>query len=134
MGINFSTKYILYKKFAEYAKGDALHWGVLSKSPEKHCVYVDYSFEVRGDLYRSQYVFEKPLFKSREAAEIGLEAKKTNVVDVWLFRKEHPVSILENYFPYNELIRFIVTAAILVYFYFLRNYLGQFSRSEPLRS
>ena len=134
MCANFSTKYILHKKFSEYAVGYPIHWGILSKSPEAHYIYVDYSFEVRGERYSSQYVFSKPLFKSREAAQIGIEAKKSGHLDVWVFGKENPLSILENHFPYNELIRFILTTVIFAYFYFLRNYIKQFTRSEPVQA
>ena len=134
MGINFSTKFIIHKKFAEYVQGTPIHWGVLSLSPDTHKIYVHYYFPFQGDSHSAQYIFPKPIFKSREAAEIGIEGKKTPIVEVWFVRRDNPLSILENHFPYNELIRFMASAVILAYFYFLRGYLSQFSRSEPSRA
>jgi hypothetical protein len=130
MGAQFFTKFVIHKKFSYYAKGEAIHWGVLSRAPDTHNLYVDYYYSFRGETYTAQYIFKKPLFKSREAAEMALEGKKSSSVDVWFFPKEHPVSILENEFPYNDLIRFVLATAILVYFCFLRSYMKQFSRLE----
>ena len=133
MSALFFTKLTIFFRFSDYARGQAIEWGVTSRDETHHHVCVDYSFVLKSKNYRARHEFFKPNYPNREAAEYGKEAMESEIVDVWInwpSKSENPRSILERAFPYNELFRMLITLAIFSYFLFLRHYFSHFSVQE----
>ncbi len=122
----FFSQLITYLRYSHHTQGEALHWGVVSRDETHHKVSVDYTFQIDSKTYRASHTFLKPNYQGREAAEYGKEAMEKDRLDVW-YTPQGPHSMLERAFPYNELFRLAIVLAILVYFFFLRQYFSHFS-------
>lgn len=134
MGAMFTAKWIMYTRYANVTKGNPTYRGVLSLTDDKHHICVDYNFSLGRDVFCSQYMYPKPVYSTKEAALEAIEEVKKEELTVWYWRGAEgaPISILEHTFPMNELIRFGVIIAILLYFSFLKSYLYRFAMDEAV--
>lgn len=121
IGTGFTVKAMNYYRLANEALCECIHYGVISRSPEKNYLYADYQYSVGREMFSARYIYPKPVCQSKVAAESLLEDKKGEMVQVWYGKPQE--SVLERCFPMNDLIRLVVALGIMVYFALLRNYL-----------
>lgn len=136
MGAMFAAKWVMYTRYANVARGTSTYWGVISLTDDKHHICTDYNFFLTGESFCAQYVFPKPVYSTKEAALEAMEEIKKDEITVWYWQGKGgaPISTLERTFPMNELIRFGIIIAILLYFSFLKNYFGRFAMDESASS
>lgn len=136
MGGMFAAKWAMYARYTKVTKGTPTYWGVLSLTEDKHHICVDYNFSLGREVFFAQYVYPKPVYSTKEAALEAIEESRKDELTVWYWRGKEgmPISILEHTFPMNELVRFGIILAILLYFGFLKNYFYRFAMDEPVSS
>ncbi len=132
IGSDLTAKMIMYIRFNNEVEGNRVHSGVLQYSDDINHICVDYTFDVKSQNFSAQHMYQKPVYKSKDAAELVIADKKIDKLRVWYWEQEDgkPISSLERNLPINDFVRLSVLTGILLYFQWLRRYFDKFKEDK----
>lgn len=104
-------------------KGVEVRWTVIQAPSAKFAIEAFYHFQVAEKVYEGKTSFADPLFLSPLAAETAIKEIEQKQWDVWYNQSNPNKSSLQKLFPFKACIHFLLTFAVVLYFFFLRNFL-----------
>ena len=109
--------------FTAQSLAEVVKWEVKELSSSHYVLVAHYHYQVDGKQFSGKTQFSSPFYLNYYAAQSGLKAQQAKPVYAW-YRKSRPaLSTLEKRFPKKEFTYALLTAGVLVYFYFIRTLL-----------
>ncbi len=114
-----------YVAYCHHAEGHIKEWKILEVSPGHFKISVNYEFEVEGDRFGNQHLFDEPRFHNRYAAEETMRQWTHRPWTVWFRSTNPPKSTLVRAFPLKGTVHLTLVFGVFFYFRWLRGYLSK---------
>ncbi|MEX0961243.1 MAG: hypothetical protein WDZ28_00080 [Simkaniaceae bacterium] len=112
-----------YFNLSESTSVEILEWIPKEIKKDRFESIVNYSFQLGDKIFEGFYDFRKPTFLNRPSCEKALVKLQERSWQVYYNPKDPSQAALQKFFPYKKMIHVLLSLAVLVYFFYFRDYL-----------